>query len=187
MTRTKHRRVCATLLTAVLFSTGAAAQPPDLGNEFIEGRQLALLAAVERDGAALQPFASDGCSGGLSVGWNWLAERHPRYAELFGRRPPWEACCVIHDWAYWSGGSADGYRRRLAADSELHRCVVATGARQATDIGARLHLPPATVALSFTAAADLMFVAVRAGGVPCAPLPWRWGYGRPPCQPVPAP
>jgi len=174
-------------LAAVLFSAVAAAQPPDTGSRTIEERQLARLARVERSGGALQPFTSDGCSGGLSEGWDWLARHNPRYAELFGRRPPWEACCVIHDWAYWNGGSADGYDRRLAADTALHQCVTATGARRADDIGARLHLPAARVTQSFVTAADLMFVAVRTGGAPCTPLPWRWGYGLAPCPALTTP
>lgn len=186
MARPPHRLIAA-LLPATALGSALAAQPPDLGNRFLEQRQLALLATVEVEDGALPPFSSDGCSGGLSVGWDWLAERQPRYRELFGRRPPWEACCVIHDWAYWNGGSADGYARRLEADRELHRCVVASGARQVPEIAARLHLPETALTLSFAAAADLMFVAVRAGGVPCTPLPWRWGYGHPPCPLGPAP
>lgn len=168
-------------LAAILLSATAAAQPPDTGSRAIEERQLVLLARVERSGAEPQPFSSDGCSGGLSAGWDWLAQHHPGYAALLGRRPPWEACCVIHDWAYWNGSSAEGYDRRLAADTALHQCVTATGTRRADDIGAHLHLPAAAVARSFTTAADLMFVAVRTGGAPCTPLPWRWGYGLPPC------
>jgi hypothetical protein len=177
-----QRALLGGALSLALHVGAAAAQPPDPGSAYIENRQLALLAEVEDH--ELRPYTSDGCSGGLSTGWNWLAQHDKRYAALFGARPPWEACCVIHDWTYWSGGSAEGYARRLAADSELHRCVVASGERQAEDIGRHLHLPPAAVNRSFTLAADLMFVAVRVGGAPCTPLPWRWGYGRPACAPL---
>jgi len=179
--------LAAALLPAIaLFCSSTAAQPPDIGNAFIEERQLALLARVEDRGTALSLFTSDGCSGGMSVGWSWLAEHQPHYRALLGQAPPWEACCVIHDWAYWRGGSADGYARRLAADTELHRCVVATGQRRAPALATRLQIAEQTVVSTFEAAADLMFVAVRAGGAPCTPLPWRWGYGYPPC-PVLAP
>jgi hypothetical protein len=30
--------------------------------------------------------------------------------------------------------------------------------------------------------ADLMYRAVRLGGIPCSGLPWRWGYGWPACD-----
>ena len=29
---------------------------------------------------------------------------------------------------------------------------------------------------------DLMYRAVRIGGIPCSGLPWRWGYGWPECD-----
>lgn len=88
-------------------------------------------------------FTSDGCSGGLSVAWR-----------AFTRRPPpFEHCCVAHDFSYWKGGT---YDERRAADRALERCVTATGHR----------------ALGF-----LMYEAVRLGGTPYAPTAWRWPYG----------
>lgn len=186
MVRTPTALAAALIPLVVLPCPLAAAPPPDIGNAFIENRQLALLAGVEDRAAAQTPFISDGCSGGMSVGWSWLAEHHPGYRALLGQVPPWEACCVIHDWTYWNGGSTDGYARRLAADTELHRCVAATGQRRAPALAAHLKIAEHAVVRTFEAAADLMFVAVRTGGAPCTPLPWRWGYGYPPCH-VPAP
>ena len=33
----------------------------------------------------------------------------------------------------------------------------------------------------YAAIAELMYRAVRIGGIPCSGLPWRWGYGWPEC------
>ncbi len=67
----------------------------------------------------------------------------------------WAECCVSHDITYWCGGSAED---RASADVALERCV-ATDASQALG--------------------DVMHAGSRVGGVPWAPLPWRWGYGYP--------
>lgn len=66
----------------------------------------------------------------------------------------WVECCVSHDIAYWCGGTAD---ERRTADRELGECVVDTG----------------RPTLGWW-----MGKGVRVGGVPWAPTPWRWGYGR---------
>lgn len=72
---------------------------------------------------------------------------------VFRRDPPWNDLCVQHDQAYWAGGTrAD----RFIADCDLMCGVMMRG-----------HM---TIAV-------LMFLAVRLGGHPLLPLPWRWGYG----------
>ena len=92
----------------------------------------------------LQPFTTDGCSGGMSWAWN----------KLTGHAPPWEDACVEHDMAYWAGGERDD---RMEAD-----CVLAEA-----------------VAKRSLVIAGLMFIAVRIGGHPWLPFPWRWDYGMP--------
>jgi len=67
----------------------------------------------------------------------------------------WTECCVTHDIAYWCGGSAQD---RTSADSALERCVAQDSSQ---------------------GMGEIMRVGVSAGGVPWAPLPWRWGYGYP--------
>lgn len=90
----------------------------------------------------LAPFATDGCS-------------------MFPDRSLWSdtdwcGCCVVHDLAYWRGGTA---AQRLAADEELQRCVLrASGS---------------------SALAELMFNGVRAGGDPRVFASYRWAYGWP--------
>ncbi len=65
----------------------------------------------------------------------------------------WQTCCVKHDKKYWCGGTS---RQRAAADHELRTCV-------ATEASAPLGW--------------LMWMGVRAGGVPWMPFWFRWGYG----------
>jgi len=98
-------------------------------------------------------FSSDGCSGGMS--WLWRAAS--------GKPPPWEGCCVVHDWHYWQGGTrAD----RRAADRELYRCVVAQAQEYAL-------LGKCAVFII----AWITWAGVRLCGGPYLPVHWRWGYG----------
>lgn len=89
------------------------------------------------------PFTTDGCSGGMSLLWQFVSHKPP----------PWEGDCVKHDRSYHEGGSVSD---RLMADSILLENVSAKG---------------------HPYIAIIMFLAVRVGGHPCLPLPWRWGYG----------
>ncbi len=72
---------------------------------------------------------------------------------LFRRVPPWNDLCIEHDYVYWRGGPA---KLRRAADRKLRVDVAARG---------------------YPMIAWLMWAAVRIGGHPLLPLPWRWGYG----------
>ncbi len=68
----------------------------------------------------------------------------------------WCDCCLVHDIAYWKGGTEED---RLAADEALRLCVLE---RTGDDILARV-----------------MFDGVRLGGSPHFPTWYRWGYGWP--------
>ena len=59
-------------------------------------------------------------------------------------------CCIVHDMAYWCGGS---FWERMAADAEMAACVEGLNA-------------------------TAMYAGVRAFGWCWVPAPWRWGYGR---------
>lgn len=72
---------------------------------------------------------------------------------VFGVDPPWNDLCVEHDRAYWKGGTAAD---RRTADLKLMASVTNRG---------------------YPFAALAMYYAVRAGGHPLLPFPWRWGYG----------
>jgi hypothetical protein len=86
----------------------------------------------------------DGCSGGMSILW-----------KMFGKVPPWENCCDIHDQPYFKGGTES---ERKAADIELRKCVKNNG---------------------HSNWGNLMYYLVRIGGSPLLPFSWRWGYGKP--------
>lgn len=90
----------------------------------------------------MQPFSTDGCS------------MFPDHS-LIGKSD-WCSCCLVHDLAYWRGGTAE---ERLKADEELKKCVHA--------------------ATGDASLAELMFAGVRVGGGPYFFTSYRWGYGWP--------
>lgn len=88
----------------------------------------------------LAPFTSDGCS------------LFPDKSLI--RQVDWCECCVIHDVAYWRGGTA---AQREKADIALRQCILEkTGDKPL---------------------ADLMYEGVRLGGSPYFYNWYRWGYG----------
>ena len=93
-----------------------------------------LVEIMDEAGYTPAPFVTDGCSGGLSMAWDVIADLLPAFAETHEEHPPWEACCVTHDRAYHAAGGArtaeESYRARLAADQALRACVLDTGARR---------------------------------------------------------
>ncbi len=177
---------CALALTLLLADATPApcAEPPLklLEEKAMERLDRTVRAHLEA-GGAIEPFTTDGCSGGLSDAWASTARLFPPFAENFGDTPPWEGCCVAHDRIYWKGETLDGYEKRLAADQELRDCVVRTGERDASELSVKLRIAPGDVRRAFGTAAELIYVAVRAGGAPCSGLGWRWGYGWPGCFP----
>lgn len=138
-------------------------------------------------GMALAEFTSDGCSGGLSVGWDYFAEQAGFFRERHGRQPPWESCCVEHDRIYHKGGdigltAIESFSAREKADDELHACVLATASERADQLSADYGLNEDQVAILYKTIADSMHMAVRLGGMPCTGLSWRWGYGWSECK-----
>lgn len=89
----------------------------------------------------LTPFTTDGCSA-FPDG-------------TFMQNELWLSCCIVHDFAYWQGGT---YDERLIADQALEQCVAKVGEPQI---------------------AALMLAGVRVGGSPYFPTTFRWGYGWP--------
>lgn len=141
------------------------------------------LEAIQRRAPqSLAAFDSDGCSGGLSQGWEHLAKQFPAFATHFGERPPWEACCEAHDRIYWRGETDRGFDKRKQADADLRACVAATGIRLGPELAQRYGLSLDIVETAFTVTAELMYRAVRLGGLPCTDFSWRWGYGWPECD-----
>lgn len=145
-----------------------------------------LMARVGHRDTPLTPFATDGCSGGLSEAWRVVANRFPAFEETHQSAPPWESCCVTHDATYHTAGGAldasASFEARLIADLALKACVTATGQDRVDALVAAYQVNPDQIAWAFAAIADAMYVAVRIGGRPCSGLTWRWGYGYPACS-----
>jgi hypothetical protein len=190
-------KLCGRAIIVVLMSglstAGAqeGAQPPtfldDLEFRIEIGRHERLVNRQKADGAALAPFRSDGCSGGLSTGWAFVSTAFPAVAKRHGDRPPWENCCVAHDRTYHIGGATDtdaraSFEARRAADEELHLCVTRSGEDRLDALSADYNLSREEVSRLYRAIADVMYRAVRLGGAPCSGLPWRWGFGWPQCD-----
>jgi len=184
----------AAVIAMTSFSTASAQQaadPPDTNTSLeyrIEISQHEQLVKTRTSaGAKLAPFASDGCSGGLSVGWNLVSSTFPEIARLHGDQPPWERCCLAHDRLYHTGGpvNADAkmsFEARRAADEQLRQCVMEVGEERTEDLATAYGLSRERVILLYRATAEIMYRAVRLGGAPCTPLPWRWGFGWPLCK-----
>ncbi len=134
-----------------------------------------------KPGVTINEFSTDGCSGGMSEMWTYLANISPEFARRLGKRPPWESCCVAHDVEYWRGESINGFEKRQQADLELRQCVLETGQDEADNLAYQLGMSKAEMLEMINLTADLMYTAVRVGGLPCSGLPWRWGHGWPVC------
>jgi hypothetical protein len=132
-------------------------------------------------------FVSDGCSGGLSAGWELLSAHIPAFTRAHGETPPWEECCVAHDRLYHGGGPRSGdakasFEARRQADEELRHCVAGYGEKRKASLAASYGISEGEVVILYRAVGDIMYRAVRLGGVPCSGLPWRWGFGWPQCE-----
>ena len=97
---------------------------------------------------------SDGCSCGMSATYAKLEFLHAKY----GNTLPWRQCCVVHDRAYYYGGSKE---EKNTADIKLKECVTKEVGNE--NLGLVLGV--------------LMKDAVWIGGVPYFPTTYRWGYG----------
>lgn len=136
--------------------------------------------------SALSEFTTDGCSGGLSVGWDYFARQVGKFGERHGMLPPWQNCCIEHDRAYHAGGgvgltATESFLAREEADDELHTCVLATASERGPQLQSDYGLDEEQVADLYQNIAVSMHTAVRLGGMPCTGLSWRWGYGWPDC------
>lgn len=150
-------------------------------------RHQQLLARKIRPGTTLAEFTTDGCSGGLSVGWEYLADTIPHFQTIHGKQPAWESCCITHDRAYHSGGPLEAtaemsYEARKEADLDLRDCVIAMAARRGPDLMKEYRISDTEVKRIYNVIAELMYRSVRIGGIPCTNLSWRWGYGWPECN-----
>lgn len=172
------------LLMNILLIQGIALADPlteaMIDIERIQMQWLAHEQAQASDG--IQAFSTDGCSGGLSDAWQYMATLMPAFNERYGHQPPWQACCVAHDKLYWQGVAEQGYEKRLQADTELKACVKQTGQRVSEALVKTSGRSKEEIEALFSVSAQMMYQAVRIGGKPCSLLSWRWGYGWPQCK-----
>lgn len=171
------------LFVAFAPPTLLAQNPLDGIVETFESQQMNRLAVQQKNpGTRIQRFNSDGCSGGMSSTWSYLADVLPEFVDFAGNQPPWEHCCVAHDRHYWRGETEKGFTLREEADAELRQCVKLSGNEQGDEIAAVLGLSKQDVIELIDLTGELMYQAVRIGGAPCTGLPWRWGHGWPACS-----
>ena len=182
---TRYRQYLRCLAMLLLLGTSSLqADPLNDAIVAMEALQMTWLEKEQsRPGVSIKPFSTDGCSGGLSDAWSYLAQTIPAFRQHFGERPPWQECCVVHDKAYWRGDTEQGYQYRLAADKALRICVEQTGAQNSAALSKQFDLTEDEIIQMFNISAAMMYQAVRVGGKPCSYLPWRWGYGWPQCSP----
>jgi hypothetical protein len=185
---------CLAAMLLVVATPVASAQedseplPPRNFEYRIEIGQHEKLVKIRKSASArLNVFVSDGCSGGLSVGWDFVSTAFPAIAHYHGDKPPWERCCVAHDRLYHAGGPADAdaeksFEARRDADDQLRRCVIEVGRQRVVELQAAYGLSREQVALMYRSIAEIMYRAVRLGGAPCTRMPWRWGFGWPQCE-----
>ena len=170
-------------LACLAWSMHLSADPLDEALEALEHQQMRWLNEQQnKPGVVIDKFNTDGCSGGMSEAWTYVAEISPDFANRVGEHPPWEYCCVAHDRHYWRGESINGYEKRRQADEELRQCVRRSARNQSEKLSIPLGLSPQEVIETINLTADLMYTAVRLGGGPCTGLPWRWGHGWPECS-----
>jgi hypothetical protein len=185
--------VAAMILTSMqsTYFTQAQTNEPtaitDLEYRLEISRHERFLATRRSSGATLNSFTSDGCSGGLSIGWTFAASKFPELAQLHGKQPPWEKCCLAHDKLYHMGGSTDvdaaaSFEARRVADEQLRECVIDVGMERVKSLESEYGLSRTQIEAIYRSIAAVMYRAVRIGGVPCTDLPWRWGFGWPLCE-----
>lgn len=146
------------------------------------GRHSQLSAKKADPNAVLTEFTTDGCSGGLSVGWAYLTDKVEHLQSVHGARPPWESCCIEHDKLYHSAGAREttpieSFGLRKEADNALRMCVLGTGVDRTTELRSEYNLSAQEINFLYGTISYLMYHSVRIGGIPCSGLPWRWGYG----------
>lgn len=104
----------------------------------------------------MEKFKTDGCSGFMSLSYSKY--KNLEYFLLQKEKTkdfdklPWHNDCVEHDYVYYGGGT---WKDRKIADTELMRAVAKRG---------------------YPYWAIIMYLAVRFGGHPLYPLPWRWEF-----------
>ena len=181
-----HHKLAVFMLANVLAACVSANEEADGFTKRIElPAHVQLEALRSAPDVELAAFTTDGCSGWQSQAWSFVAENILAFKRAHQNLPPWEACCVIHDRAYHSGGTEPlaevSFEARLEADEALRTCVVDTSSNRKQQLSELYGVSQAQVSAAYRTISEAMLAAVRLGGAPCTGLPWRWGYGYPDC------
>lgn len=146
-----------------------------------EAKQMEQL-ALTKERYQLSEFTSDGCSGGISAGWENASKQKEQLPFALDERYfsvdtiPFEAACTEHDRAYHQG--TGGYVGRLQADNELRDAIMRYGITEAEQIAARYNLAtPEQAVYLYEIIAEAVYRGVRLGGAPCTGKQYAWGYG----------
>lgn len=134
------------VLWVAMAATALSAQPASASEKSFWSRAWEKIACHDKSGGrgyTLKKFETDACSSWLKGGGKKGKAKDHYFAH----------CCIVHDIAYWTGGSDDDRRE---ADGNLWQCI----ARDTSE-----------------AYAELMLAGVRLGGIQCTGARWRWGYG----------
>lgn len=175
--------ILATLLVAGFINPSHADDFLDKANRWKEEKLLDRLSAIQSNPEnIIKNFKTDGCSGGLSYAWSWMADTFPGFELNYNKEPPWQHCCIDHDMLYWQGETKDGFSLRKQADKKLKQCVVESGKLKAAELAPESENKQFIIEKGFEKVALQMYIAVRLGGAPCTLFPWRWGYGWPHCS-----
>ena len=105
------------VLSGILLVTGCDATPGgntdmdsasdsiEMLEQHLEIERHARMVSLKSDPVSSQAeFATDGCSGGLTIGWESLAGKIASFQQQHGTQPAWENCCVEHDRRCHTGG-----------------------------------------------------------------------------------
>jgi hypothetical protein len=182
-------------VTAIFLLAAPAAAAQGLSELTIEiGRAVelpahqTLMEMIGEEATELAEFTTDGCSGGISTVWIYIAANFPAFAEVHSNAPPWQDCCIVHDSAYHNAGGAidaeASFDARLSSDEDLRTCVEETAKFRGKELAKVYNTDEKTVIETYDAIAGAMYHSVRIGGGPCSGLPWRWGYGYPQCPTI---
>ena len=179
---------CFTLESVRVFASEAKkAEPHNLHYQAEMRGHRALSITKQLDETHLNEFTTDGCSGGLTVGWKFLASSVESFRSVHGYSPPWESCCIEHDRRYHAAGGRlidpeQSFALRSSADEELRTCVLSSGVNRTSLLSERYDMSADEIEELYIVISGLIYKAVRVGGIPCSGLPWRWGYGWPKCR-----
>ena len=78
--------------------------------------------------------------------------------------------------------ASESFDQRKDADLQLEACVANAEIERSGALRNMYDLSDKQIEVLYQTIAELMYRAVRLGGIPCTDETWRWGYGWPECR-----